>query len=107
MTNIEAIELLRKYTDHQESMWRRSPEGLAWMCKFDEAIDVLESTCKKPKTDLADAVSKAMRQSYLLGQTYWQQADSDSWKQHKKAGETSDKFYALVEETYKRVLTGV
>ena len=50
-------------------------------------------------TDLADVVSKAMRRAFQLGQTYWQQADSDYTSQHRKADETHARFQALVEET--------
>ena len=49
--------------------------------------------------DKIDAVSKALRKAWQLGQTYWQQADSESWKQNAKAGDTQDKFMELIEET--------
>lgn len=49
--------------------------------------------------DLQDAVSKALRRAWQLGQTYWQQADSEYTSQHRKADETQGKFDALVEET--------
>ena len=49
--------------------------------------------------DKADLVSKAMRRAWQLGQTYWQQADSESMKQWSKAEETQEKFEMLVEET--------
>lgn len=49
--------------------------------------------------DFADAVSKALRRAYSLGQTYWQQADSESYSQNRKADDTSRKFAALVDET--------
>ena len=48
--------------------------------------------------DLQDLVSKAMRRAWQLGQTYWQQADSESYSQNKKADETQQKFDALVDE---------
>jgi len=48
--------------------------------------------------DLQDAVSKAMRRAWQLGQTYWQQADSESYSQNKKSDETQKKFDALVDE---------
>ena len=40
-----------------------------------------------------------MRLSFSLGQTYWQQADSDFYSQNKKADETYNKFISLVDET--------
>ena len=38
--------------------------------------------------DLTDTVCKALRRAWQLGQTYWQQADSESFVQHKKAETT-------------------
>ena len=49
--------------------------------------------------DLQDTVSIALRRAWQLGQTYWQQADSEYMRQHRKADETRGKFDALVEET--------
>ena len=49
--------------------------------------------------DIQDLVSKAMRRSWQLGQTYWQQADSDYTSHWKKADETQAKFQHLVDET--------
>ena len=49
--------------------------------------------------DVEDTVSKALRRAWQLGQTYWQQADSESWSQNKKADETQAKFDMLVDET--------
>lgn len=49
--------------------------------------------------DVIDAVSKALRRAWQLGQTYWQQADSDSYKQQDKSDETQKKFEKLLDET--------
>ena len=49
--------------------------------------------------DLQDTVSKALRRAWQLGQTYWQQADSDSYRQNKQSGETQAVFVKLVDET--------
>lgn len=49
--------------------------------------------------DIADTISKAMRRSFQLGQTYWQQADSEHMSQNRKADETYAKFQTLVDET--------
>lgn len=46
-----------------------------------------------------EAVVKALRSAWQLGQIYWQQADSEFCSQHKKADETRDKFTALITET--------
>ena len=48
--------------------------------------------------DLQDIVTKALKKSFQLGQTYWQQADSEYFSQNKKADETQAKFYELEEE---------
>ena len=49
--------------------------------------------------DLPDLVSKAMRQAWQLGQTYWQQADSEYLIQQAKSDVTQTRFNTLVEET--------
>ena len=41
----------------------------------------------------------AVRKAFSLGQTYWQQADSEYSSQHRKAEDTWAKFKALVEDT--------
>lgn len=55
-----------------------------------------------PNTTAAEAapqdLRKALQRAFHLGQTYWQQADSESTSQHRKADETRAKFDALVEE---------
>ena len=55
--------------------------------------------------DVQDVVSKAMRQAFQLGQTYWQQADSESYSQNKKADDTQRKFYELVDKTRATIAT--
>jgi hypothetical protein len=49
--------------------------------------------------DTIDAVTKAMRRSWQLGQTYWQQADSESYSQNAKSNETQAKFDTLIDDT--------
>lgn len=51
------------------------------------------------KHDTADLVSKALRKAWQLGQTYWQQADSEYPSQWKKADATQATFDQLVEDT--------
>jgi hypothetical protein len=41
---------------------------------------------------------KALKRAFHLGQTYWQQADSDYASQWKKADQTRAQFDALVED---------
>lgn len=49
--------------------------------------------------DLADLVSKVMRKAWHLGQTYWQQTDSEYMSHWKKADATQAKFGELVDST--------
>lgn len=49
--------------------------------------------------DLTDTVCKALRRAWQLGQTYWQQADSESFVQHKKSEKTLTAFVALLDDT--------
>lgn len=49
--------------------------------------------------DLQDLVSKALRKAWQLGQTYWQQADSEYASQWKKSYATQVAFNELVENT--------
>lgn len=48
--------------------------------------------------DIADTLSKALRRAYSLGQTYWQQADSESYAQNRRSDETQRKFETLIDE---------
>lgn len=58
-------------------------------------IDSLKSAIE----DSQDIASKALRHAWQLGQTYWQQADSEYVSQHRKSDETYAKFQQLVDET--------
>lgn len=44
-------------------------------------------------------IHDALKKAFQLGQTYWQQADSDSFIQHRKSDETHAKFLKLCDET--------
>ena len=55
--------------------------------------------------DTADLVSKALRRAWQLGQTYWQQADSEYQSHWKKADATQATFDQLVEDTRAAILT--
>lgn len=52
-------------------------------------------------------IEKALRRAYQLGQTYWQQADSESYKQNRLSDETRQKFEDLVTETAAALLEPV
>ena len=54
---------------------------------------------------MSDSVRNAMRRAYSLGQTYWQQADSEYTSQHRKADETARKFEQLLLDTMTAVNT--
>ncbi len=43
-------------------------------------------------------IEQVIRRAYLLGQTYWQQADSESYGQNKKANKTEERFNILLQE---------
>jgi hypothetical protein len=43
-------------------------------------------------------IEDALRRAFQLGQTYWSQADSESWSENKKSDKTLERFRALVAE---------
>lgn len=47
----------------------------------------------------SEEIRAALRLAFNLGQTYWQQSDSDYTSQWKKADVTLAKFKQLVEDT--------
>lgn len=51
------------------------------------------------REELAELVGKALNRAWNLGQTYWQQADSDSYKQNKRADATKGMYEELRTET--------
>ena len=57
-----------------------------------------------PLTD--ERITKALRRAFSLGQTYWQQADSDSYKQNVESDETRQKFETLIVETLNGITGG-
>jgi len=67
--------------------------------KCSELIDQVESLrtqlaeCQARLEDAQDIASIALRKAWQLGQTYWQQADSEYASQWKKSDETQAKFY--------------
>ena len=66
--------------------------------------DFLSGNLRRIHAAYDDAVSKALRRAWQLGQTYWQQADSESYSQNAKADGTQAKFQALVDEIRAAVL---
>lgn len=59
----------------------------------------VEPTVRPQGGEIAETLAKALRRAYHLGQTYWQQADSESYEQNRRADETQRKFEALASET--------
>jgi len=53
--------------------------------------------------ELQDYLRKKLRTAYNLGQTYWQQADSEYRRDHKKSVETANKFCELIEHVVSAV----
>lgn len=53
--------------------------------------------------DAADVATKAMRKAWQLGQTYWQQADSESYRQNAKSAITQDAFNDLLDSTAEEI----
>ncbi len=49
--------------------------------------------------DSADTAAIALRKAWQLGQTYWQQADSESYSQQDKSPATQERFSKLVSDT--------
>jgi hypothetical protein len=49
--------------------------------------------------DTSDKVGAALRKAFLMGQTYWQQADSEYASHNRKADETMAKYNQLKQET--------
>lgn len=84
--------------------WKPDPQtydqALHEIGLLEQQIDSLREALE----DKADAASKALRRAWQLGQTYWQQADSEYTSQHRKADETQAKFQALVDETRAAIL---
>ena len=56
---------------------------------------------------IEDDIKAALKKAYHLGQTYWQQADSESLSQHKKADATACRFHALVDTTVDSALSEI
>ena len=53
--------------------------------------------------DIKDITSKALRKAWQLGQTYWQQVDSEYISRQKKSDATRAKFMELIDDTRKAI----
>lgn len=63
----------------------------------DEMSPVVDNDARGALT--SESLEKALRRAFNLGQTYWQQADSESYSQNKKADTTAQTFSDLVADT--------
>ena len=68
-------------------------------CSVRELRGLAAIKAAQPEPMSDERMRKALIRAFLLGQTYWQQADSESYKQNKLAAGTQEQFNALVEET--------
>lgn len=70
--------------------------------QWSECEDMLFDVADEHKASLedkTDLVIKALRTAWELGQTYWQQADSEFISQHRKSDLTYAKFVELIDAT--------
>lgn len=78
-----------------------------WVLGFNAALEARgvatqEHTGRVEATlpdDLADVIDKALSRAWNLGQTYWRQADSDSYKQNALSDKTQQMFEELRDQT--------
>lgn len=77
--------------------WTNCPRRVGDVCCNDRpAAPAVPAVREQPDTAILE---KALRRAFSLGQTYWQQADSDSYKENKRSDETRQKFETLIVET--------
>ncbi len=106
--------------EHWQHSWRDYGQivgrNVVWCLKCDvlafagqeyavpQAEPVTPSAWLAEHERLIEATRKALNRSFLLGQTYWQQADSDYTSQHRKSDETQQKQRQLADETVAALL---
>ena len=75
-------------------------DGIRAVIAADRAMQAAEIERLRADADnAADTAVIALRKAWQLGQTYWQQADSEYTSQHAKADMTQQKFKKLCDET--------
>ncbi len=77
---------------NEQIVWNLSSSQAERVCAQLKAYDA------RYQARIKDLVTKAMRSSWSLGQTYWQQANSLSYSQSQRSIETQEKFEQLIEE---------
>lgn len=63
-----------------------------------------QATDSTKPSEREELIVKALRRAFSLGQTYWQQSDSEYISHHVKANETLAKFSAFIDETVAALL---
>ena len=78
-----------------------NPSGVKFCdcAKKIEALRAKVAELESRSDDIQDIASKALRKAWQLGQTYWQQMDSEYSSQWKKGEITQAKFMELIDET--------
>lgn len=62
-----------------------------------------QPTADQQAAGSVEAVRSALRKAYNLGQTYWQQADSEYRSENKKSDATAAKFVRLIDDTVAQI----
>lgn len=103
---IEAIRALRAALQDAETGELKNALAVGQACielqeerRANEALRaaLAESERDAVTTEMCAAVRLALHRAYGLGQTYFQQADSESYTQNKNADKTASKFKALAD----------
>jgi hypothetical protein len=87
-------EQLRRIPELEAELTRWQTE----LVKSQALVDALRAQGARVPDDTIDAVAKALRRAWQLGQTYWQQADSESLSQQRKSDVTQALFAGLEQE---------
>jgi len=99
-----SVEALKRYGNHDwDCRLRLHCEPCT--CGFDAAIKAAQTPEPMSDERREETIQRGMRLAWQLGQTYWQQADSESRKQNAMAKETIRKFDALLTETVTLIST--
>ena len=69
-----------------------------WNAAMRSAKQAAPASPEQVQAPMVEKVRAAMKRAYCLGQTYWQQADSEYASQHKKADVTAGRFIELTDE---------
>ena len=103
----QLLNTLEKWLSERDAeLGRLQEENLRLRIEHSKMLDQMQGM-QHCMENAADVASKALRKAWQLGQTYWQQADSEHASHWKKAGETQVKFAELVDRTRAEILGGV